>query len=97
MLIGHYGAALGFKSAEKRISLGTLFIAANLPDIVWCILLLLGIEKTEIVPGFTKWVPLKGIYTPFSHGITGVFVLAILFAGAMWLTGRFSKNRKENL
>lgn len=93
MLLGHYGAAFGFKSADRRISLGTLFIAANLPDILWCILLVLGIEKTEIVPGFTKWVPLKGVYAPFSHGVAGVLALALLFGLFLWTIGRIRKSK----
>ncbi len=92
MLIGHYGVAFGFKAVERRISLGTLFIAANLPDIVWCILLIMGIEKTEIIPGYTKWVPLKGVFAPFSHGVAGVMLLAVGFALAAWIIGRFRKN-----
>ena len=93
MLLGHYGAAFAVKAADRRLSLGTLFIASNFPDIVWSILLLCGAERTAVVPGFTKWVPLKGEYAPFSHGMAGVFGLAAAFALCARIFGALRRNK----
>ena len=35
MFLGHYGLALALKRKEPKVSLGTLFIAAQLVDILW--------------------------------------------------------------
>jgi len=51
VFIGHYGAALAGKRIAPRVSLGTLFLGAQLPDLIWPILLLLGVERVRIEPG----------------------------------------------
>ena len=42
MFLGHFGAALAFKRLEPKLSLGTLFLAVQLPDILWGAFLLRG-------------------------------------------------------
>jgi hypothetical protein len=51
VFIGHFGASFGLKGAGKTISLGWLFFAAQYPDILWSILVSVGVEKASIVPG----------------------------------------------
>ena len=41
--------------------------SVQLVDIAWSILVLLGIEKLRIVPGFTATNPLDLYYMPFTH------------------------------
>ena len=53
MFIGHYGPSFAGKVAKPAIPLWILFLAVQLVDIAWSILVLLGIEKLRIVPGFT--------------------------------------------
>lgn len=43
MFIGHFGAAFGAKTLAPEVSLGTLFLAAQFPDLLWSTLLLLGV------------------------------------------------------
>jgi hypothetical protein len=50
MFIGHFGVGFAGKKIEKSPSLGTYFLAAQWIDLIWPILLLLGIEKAEIKP-----------------------------------------------
>ena len=50
MFLGHYGVAFALKRAEPKISLGTLFIAAQLVDLLWGGFLLLGWEHVRILP-----------------------------------------------
>ena len=43
MFIGHYGLALATKRAAPRVSLGALIAAAQLADLIWPMLLLVGL------------------------------------------------------
>ncbi len=48
MFIGHFAVSLAAKRAAPTVSLGMLFLAAQLADLVWPNLLLMGIERVEI-------------------------------------------------
>ncbi len=69
MFIGHFAVALAAKRAAPRTSLGTLFAAALLPDVVWPVLVLAGVEKVEIHPGDTAFTPLNFVSYPWSHSL----------------------------
>ena len=45
MFVGHYGVSFAIKRAAPRISLGTLFLAVQLLDVLFSAFVLLGIEK----------------------------------------------------
>lgn len=79
MFIGHFGVGLAAKKTDTRISLGTYFIAAQFIDLLWPTLLLLGIEKVEIVEGISKAVPLDFVSYPVSHSFVMVLVWGVLF------------------
>ena len=53
MFLGHFGVSFGAKTLQPRVSLGTLFLATQLADLVWPTLLLLGVERVRIVPHAT--------------------------------------------
>jgi len=91
MFIGHFGAAFAAKKFEKSASLGTYFMAAQWIDLIWPILLLLGIEKAEIKPGISAVTPLDFTYYPFSHSLFGVIVWAVLFGMVYFVIKRKSK------
>jgi hypothetical protein len=74
MFIGHFGAALAAKPLAPRTSLGTLVMAAQLVDLIWPALVLLGIERVEVQPGDTAFTPLNFTYYPWTHSL--VMVLA---------------------
>lgn len=88
MFIGHFGVGLAGKSAAKRVSLGTLFMAAQWVDLVWPILLLFGVERVEIDPGNTAFTPLNFVYYPFTHSLVGVLIWAALFATVYFVLRR---------
>ena len=44
MFIGHFAVALGAKRVVPDVSLGLLFLACQLADLIWPTLLLLGLE-----------------------------------------------------
>jgi hypothetical protein len=79
MFIGHFGAGLALKKAAPGVSLGTLFLAAQFIDLLWPTLLLVGVERVELMPG-AKGPPLAFTHYPISHSLLMVFVWALLFA-----------------
>lgn len=78
MFVGHYAPSLVIKAIQPAIPLWLLFIAAQLVDIAWAVLVLLGIEKFRIVPGITAANPLDLYYMPYTHSL----VAAVLWAAA---------------
>jgi hypothetical protein len=51
MFIGHFAVAFATKKVAPKASLGTLVLAAAFLDVVWPVLVLLGIERFRIVLG----------------------------------------------
>ena len=79
------------RNLEESASLGTYFMATQWIDLIWPILLLLGIEKAEIIPGITSVTPLDFTYYPFSHSLFGVIVWAVLFGMVYFLIKKKSR------
>ncbi len=69
MFLGQYGLALAAKRAAPGTSLGTLFMAAQLLDEIWPVLLLAGVERVCIVPGTMAATPLVFKHYPWSHSL----------------------------
>ena len=90
MFIGHFAVAFAAKKAAPRTSLGTLVLAAAFLDVVWPVLVLLGIERFRIVPGFTAVNSLDFTYYPWSHSLlmTIVWSLALALAYFAWSRDR---------
>ena len=65
MFIGHFALAFGAKKFAPRVSLGVLFLACQLADIIWPNLLLLGIEALEVEPGITVMTLLNFLHYPY--------------------------------
>jgi hypothetical protein len=80
MFIGHYGVALAAKRATPRTSLGALFVAVQLLDVVFGVLVLAGVEKLRIVPGFTGATPYDLYFMPYSHSLAGAVFWSALAA-----------------
>ncbi|HKJ52970.1 MAG TPA: hypothetical protein VKB27_15815 [Gammaproteobacteria bacterium] len=81
MFIGHFAMALGAKKYAPRVSLGMLFLACQLADLIWPSLVLLGVETFEIEPGNTVLTPLRFTHYPYSHSLLALLVWSILLAG----------------
>src|SRR5690348_17136546 len=69
MFLGHFGVALAAKKAAPKTSLGALVFAAQFADLLWPILLLLGIEQVRIVPGLLAASPFDFTSYPVSHSL----------------------------
>jgi membrane-bound metal-dependent hydrolase YbcI (DUF457 family) len=91
MFIGHNAVGFASKKAAPRASLGVLMAAPMLPDLLWPIFLLLGIEHVRIQPGATRWTPLDFNDYPWSHSLLMTVVQAVLFAGGYWLFTRYTR------
>lgn len=75
MFLGHFALGMAAKKADPEVSLATSFLAAQLPDVVWPVLVLAGVERVAIAPGDTAVTPLRFVSYPYSHS---------LFAVALW-------------
>jgi hypothetical protein len=79
VFIGHFGVGLAAKALATRVSLGSLFLAAQLIDLLWPTLLLLGLERVRIAPGITAVTPLDFEHYPFTHSLAAVLLWGFLF------------------
>ena len=80
MFVGHYGPGFAARAFMPSIPLWVLFLAVQLVDIVWAILVMLGIEKVRIVPGFTGTNPLDLYYMPYTHSLPAALLWALAAA-----------------
>ena len=83
MFLGHYGVAFALKRAEPKVSLGTLFVAVQLADVLWGCFLLLGWEQVRIDPTAGPVAPLEFVHYPISHSLVGSLAWA-LAAGVLY-------------
>lgn len=88
MFIGHFGVGFGAKPLARRVSLGSLFLAAQFLDLLWPTLLLLGIEHVRIAPGATAVTPLVFEHYPVSHSLLAVLAWAGLIGAAFFSVRR---------
>ncbi len=76
MFVGHYGVSFAARPAGGGVPLWIWFVAVQWMDIVWSMLVLLGIEKMRIVPGFTEANAYDLYYMPYTHGLSGSILLS---------------------
>lgn len=69
MFLGHFAVGLAAKKIAPRTSLGTLVAAAQLADLIWPVLVLLGVESVRIDPGNTAVTPLDFVHYPWTHSL----------------------------
>jgi hypothetical protein len=88
MFIGHYAPAFIAATSRRSPKLGTLFVAAQLIDISFFSLLLLGVEHLRLVPGATTMNPMDLYDMPWDHSLVGALGWALGFAVVIRLLGR---------
>ena len=89
MFIGHYGVSFAAKRWAPRLSLGWLFLAVQLLDVLFATFVFAGVERIRIVPGFTAYNPYDLVFMPYSHSLVGALAWSALVAlGARALLGR---------
>lgn len=87
MFVGHYGPGFAIKALDVHIPLWLLFLAVQLVDVAWALLVLAGVEQVRIVPGITATNPLDLYYMPYTHSLVAAFV----WAGAAALAWRWMR------
>lgn len=88
MFIGHYAPALVAAARPSAAGLGTLFVAAQLVDIGFAVLLIPGIEAMRIVPGITATNPMDLHHMPYTHSLLGAIIWAKIFGLLVWAVTR---------
>jgi hypothetical protein len=78
MFVGHYGVSFAIGPEEKRVPLWVWFIAVQWMDVLWSVLVLSGVEKLHIVPGFTEANALDLYYMPYTHGLPGSIAVSLV-------------------
>lgn len=86
MFLGHFG--FGAKKLQPSVSLGTLFLATQLADLVWPTLRVLGVERVRIMPHFTATNAFDFVYYPFTHSLVSELVAGLLLGLVYWLVRR---------
>lgn len=94
MFIGHFAVGLASKRISKLPSLAVMFIAVQFMDLIWPILVLLGIESFRIEEGVTKLTPLDFTYYPYSHSLMMSMIWGLLFGAVYFI---ITKNRKASI
>lgn len=79
MFLGHFGVGFGAKRIVPSVSLGTLFLSAQFADLLWPMLLLLGLEEVRIDPGITVVTPLDFVSYPYSHSLVAMVAWGAAF------------------
>jgi len=92
MFAGHFGVGFGAKAAAPKLSLGTLFLAAQFVDLLWPTLLLVGLERVEIRPGITSVTPLDFVSYPITHSLLMAAVWGLVLGGVVRLAGRSARS-----
>lgn len=85
MFVGHYAPALAARRSSADLPLWVWFVACQWLDFGFMTLVLLGVEKVRLVPGFTKSNALDLYYMPYTHGLVGATVMSIGFAALVGL------------
>jgi len=80
LFIGHFAIALGAKKMAPEVSLGTLFLACQLADLLWPNFVFLGIEQFAVQAGNTVMTPLDFVHYPWSHSLLALAIWSGLFA-----------------
>jgi len=88
MFIGHFALGFGAKRLNPAVSLGMLFLACQLADLIWPTLVLLGIERLAIDPGNTAFTPFNFISYPYSHSLVALVLWGVLLGAVFVVAGR---------
>jgi hypothetical protein len=88
MIVGHYAAALALNSVERKASLWLLFLGVQFADLLFIPLVLAGIERMSIIPGFTESTHFSLDYMPYTHSLlASVLWSALVFALVFFVLG----------
>lgn len=84
MFIGHFGVGLAAKKFAPEVSLGFLFIACQLLDLIWPVLVLLGVERVAVDHSATEVTPLNFSHYPYSHSLVMSLIYGLIGSAMSW-------------
>ncbi len=94
MFIGHFAVGFAAKRLAPKINLGWLFVACQLLDLIWPVLVLAGIERVGVDHAATAVTPLDFQHYPYSHSL----VMALLYSAAFGLAlGTQARSRRAGI
>lgn len=88
MFIGHFAPALIVAARPQAAGLGTLFVAAQLVDIGFAVLLVPGVEAMRMVAGISAMNPMDLYHMPYTHSLLGNILWAAAFGLIVWFATR---------
>jgi len=88
MFIGHFAVGFASKRIAPGASLGALMVAPLFLDLLWPVLLAVGVEHVRIEPGATAVTPLDLYDYPYSHSLLGALLCSVAGAGIYYALGR---------
>jgi membrane-bound metal-dependent hydrolase YbcI (DUF457 family) len=91
MFVGHFAVGFVAKRMEPRISLGTTVLAAMLPDLLWGIFLVAGIEHVYFKPGRGAANYLEASDIALSHSLLMDAIWGAALASAYYLRRRYPR------
>jgi len=91
MLVGHLAAGMAAARIAPEVSFGTTLLASMLPDLLWCVFLLAGVEHAEYQAGRGAAQYLKALDIPWSHSLLMDIVWAALLAAAYYARRRYPR------
>ncbi|MGE0159332.1 MAG: metal-dependent hydrolase [Gemmatimonadales bacterium] len=80
MFVGHLAVAIASKKLEPTVPLGHALAAAFGLDLLWPLLLLLGVETVRVSPEDTAFTALHFESYPWSHSLLMAVLWSVLFA-----------------
>ena len=95
MFVGHFAVALAAKTTAPKISLGILFIACQALDLIWPVLVLIGLERVSVDYSATAFTPLDFEHYPWSHSLGMAVVWSLVAFGVAKLVHR--SNRESGI
>jgi hypothetical protein len=94
MFIGHWAPAMVAATHKDAPSLPVLFVAAQLVDWAFFLLLIFGVEAMRVTPGMSVMNPLDLYHMPYTHSLLGSAAWA---AGLGAIVFAVSRNRSAAL
>ena len=80
MFVGHLAASLIAVQLDRRVPLNAAVAAAFGLDLLWPLLLLLGLETVRVRPGDTAFTSLEFVSYPWSHSLAMAVAWSVLAA-----------------
>lgn len=78
--INHAATALAIHRQWPGVPIWPVLVSVQIVEVLWVVLNLLGVERTEVGPAFASMRDVHLVHMPYSHSL----VTTALLAGAVW-------------